>query len=188
MSTWLAGRNARTPRLATRPPRTFSTISTSTGFSFSKTSCRRFQARSASARRLESTIVLFGTSERTTYTVIGSPDLKYCETFLRVAVVLEQLVVRQQALDLGADVDDDAVLREHDDLAGGDHPAVHRLARQLLVGGRQDVLHGDLVVAHVGVAMAHVGRRFFGMPELDFVVLIVARDVVVGVVREGCRF
>src|SRR5690606_6388966 len=60
----------------------------------------------------------------------------------------------QDALDLGADVDDDPVLGEHDDLAGGDHAAVHGLASQLFVAGGEHVLHGDLGIGGVGDAAA----------------------------------
>src|SRR5690606_559208 len=89
--------------------------------------------------------------------------------FLLVRLELEQLVVGEDAFDLGADVDDDAFLLQHDDLTGGDHAAVDGLAGELLVGRRQDVLHGDLAVVVVGFlgheargAAGRAGRRGHG--------------------------
>jgi len=75
-----------------------------------------------------------------------------------VRLVLEELVVGQHALDLGADVDDDAFLRQHDDLAGGDHAAVNGLACQQLVAGGEHVLHADLVFGSGGRG----GRGLYG--------------------------
>src|SRR5690625_2477410 len=65
--------------------------------------------------------------------------------FLGGGLLLEQLVVGQDALDLGAHVHDDTVLGEHDDFTSGDHAAVNRLACELFVARCQHVLHRHLI-------------------------------------------
>src|SRR5690606_22503160 len=84
------------------------------------------------------------------------------------------LTVRQDALDLGADVHHDAVLGQHDDGAVGDHAAVNRLARQLFVARREHVFHRHLVAlvgsgsgsggggGHGGCAGGYRGSVVFG--------------------------
>ena len=154
MSTSEAGRKPRTPRSRMRPPLTTSMTLPSTGSPESAAISMRRQAFSKRARFLERIRRPSASSLVRTSASTSSPSSTSSAGIDRLAD--RELVGRDDSLGLVADVDEDLVFVDPDDLAVDDVALVEGDHRRRVVG---DDLAVDLEQQAVGALDGRCGRR-----------------------------